>query len=183
MLQVTGFHNQAPQFRFICRRNVALSIDNDKTNEEDLQNSISSSKKLLEARNFLLVEYTSYADTSTIPGHYVLFWEIVRIADGNTNTDPSLKAELLQECCIAMEESLDYNYRRCRSHDRSVGPLEIRVVEAGAFDALMDFLINQGGSINQYKTPRCIESEDAIKLLNSMVKASFFSPRDPTWNP
>jgi len=160
-----------------------LSIDNDKTNEEDLQNSVSSSKKLLEACNILLVEYTSYADTSTIPGHYVLFWEIVCVADGNTNTDPSLKAELLQECCIAMEESLDYNYRRCRSHDRSVGPLEIRVVEAGAFDALMDFLINQGGSINQYKTPRCIESEDAIKLLNSMVKASFFSPRDPTWNP
>jgi hypothetical protein len=30
--------------------------------------------------------------------------------------------------------SLDYVYRRCRTHDKPVGPLEIRVVQAGAFD-------------------------------------------------
>ncbi|KAF5744147.1 putative indole-3-acetic acid-amido synthetase GH3.9 [Tripterygium wilfordii] len=44
VLQVTGFHNRAPQFRFICRRNVVLSIDNDNTNEEDLHKSITVAK-------------------------------------------------------------------------------------------------------------------------------------------
>ncbi|XP_058083707.1 putative indole-3-acetic acid-amido synthetase GH3.9 [Magnolia sinica] len=179
VLQVIGFHNRAPQFRFICRRNVILSIDIDKTNEEDLHKSVTTAKKLLEPYDALLVEYTSYADTSSVPGHYVLYWEI---AYTSCMAGP-LEAHLLQECCVAIEESLDYVYRRCRTYDKSVGPLEIRVVEPGTFEALMDLCISQGGSINQYKTPRCIKSGSALELLNSNVIAGFFSPRYPTWNP
>ncbi|KAJ8898806.1 hypothetical protein K2173_007231 [Erythroxylum novogranatense] len=182
VLQVIGFHNQAPNFRFICRRNVVLSIDNDKTNEEDLHKSITTAKKLLEPYNALLVEYTSHADTSSLPGHYVLYWEIVQ-HESDTKAPTPLDTKVLQECCIAVEEELDYVYRRCRAFDKCIGPLEIRVVEAGTFEALMDLLISQGGSINQYKTPRCIKSNTALKLLNTCVKASFFSPRDPTWIP
>lgn len=182
VLRVTGFHNRAPQFKFICRRNVVLSIDNDKTNEEDLHKSITTAKKLLEPYNALLVEYTSCADTSSVPGHYVLYWEILQNALFTDFPTP-LDAKVLQECCIAVEEELDYVYRRCRAYDKSVGPLEIRLVEPGTFEALMDFFISQGGSINQYKTPRCIKSNAALKLLNSHVTASFFSPRDPTWIP
>ncbi|MBA0861073.1 hypothetical protein Goshw_024116 [Gossypium schwendimanii] len=178
VLQVTGFHNQAPQFRFICRRNVVLSVDNDKTNEEDLHRSITTAKKLLEPYNALLVEYTSYADTSSVPGHYVLFWEI-QMVDSATSID----AKLLQECCVTVEEELDYVYRQCRSQEKTIGPLEIRVVEPGTFEALMDLFISQGGSINQYKTPRCIKSSTALKLLNSHALASFSSPRDPKWIP
>ncbi|KAB2056735.1 hypothetical protein ERO13_A11G115500v2 [Gossypium hirsutum] len=178
VLQVTGFHNQAPQFRFICRRNVVLSVDNDKTNEEDLHRSITTAKKLLEPYNALLVEYTSYADTSSVPGHYVLFWEI-QMVDSATSID----AKLLQECCVTVEEELDYVYRQCRSREKTIGPLEIRVVEPGTFEALMDLIISQGGSINQYKTPRCIKSSTALKLLNSHALASFSSPRDPKWIP
>ncbi|KAB2605169.1 indole-3-acetic acid-amido synthetase GH3.9 [Pyrus ussuriensis x Pyrus communis] len=182
VLQVTGFHNKAPQFRFICRRNVVLSIDTDKTNEEDLHKSVSVAKKLLEPFNALLVEYTSYADTSCLPGHYVLYWEIIYHGSMVDSTAP-LDDKVMQECCIAVEEELDYIYRRCRTYDKSIGPLEIRVVEAGTFDALMDYFISQGGSINQYKTPRCIKSNKALKLLDSNVKACFFSPRDPKWIP
>ncbi|XP_057964750.1 putative indole-3-acetic acid-amido synthetase GH3.9 [Malania oleifera] len=189
VLQVTGFHNKAPQFRFICRRNVVLSIDTDKTNEEDLHKSITTAKKLLEPYNSLLVEYTSYADTSSMPGHYVLYWEIIHCNNLAVNTTAAVKtlqvdSKVFQECCAAVEEGLDYVYRRCRAHDKSIGPLEIRVVEAGTFETLMDFFISQaGGSINQYKTPRCIKSSTALKLLNGNVKACFFSPRDPTWIP
>ncbi|XP_068339931.1 putative indole-3-acetic acid-amido synthetase GH3.9 [Pyrus communis] len=182
VLQVTGFHNKAPQFRFICRRNVVLSIDTDKTNEEDLHKSVSVAKKLLEPFNALLVEYTSYADTSCLPGHYVLYWEIIYHGSMVDSTAP-LDDKVMQECCIAVEEELDYIYRRCRTYDKSIGPLEIRVVEPGTFDALMDYFISQGGSINQYKTPRCIKSNKALKLLDSNVRACFFSPRDPKWIP
>jgi auxin responsive GH3 family protein len=184
VLQVTGFHNTAPQFRFICRRNVLLSIDNDKTNEEDLHKSVTVAKKLLEPYNALLVEYTSSADTSTLPGHYVLYWEIqLHGSKAGMAVEEEVEDKVLQECCIAVEEKLDYIYRRCRAHDKSVGPLEIRVVEPGTFEELMDLFIDRGGSINQYKTPRCIKSKAALKLLNSHVKASFFSPRDPKWVP
>ncbi|XP_009604191.1 putative indole-3-acetic acid-amido synthetase GH3.9 isoform X1 [Nicotiana tomentosiformis] len=182
VLQVTGFHNKAPQFRFICRRNVVLSIDNDKTNEQDLHRSITLAKKLLEPHQALLVEYTSYADASSLPGHYVLYWEIVH-SHSIIDKDVNVEAQVLEECCIAIEEQLDYIYRRCRTNDKSVGPLEIRLVKPGTFEALMDLLISQGGSINQYKTPRCIMSnESAFELLNSTVKASYFSPREPSWS-
>lgn len=184
VLQVTGFYNQTPQFRFICRRNVILSIDNDKTNEEDLHKSIMAAKRLLEPYNALLVEYTSYADTSSVPGHYVIYWEIKHCTPSVLDKVSSpLGPKVLQDCCIAMEEDLDYIYRRCRTNDKSIGPLEIRVVRPGTFESLMDLFIKQGASINQYKTPRCIKSDAALKLLNSSVKACFFSPRDPTWNP
>lgn len=182
IVQVMGFHNRSPQLRFICRRNVVLSIDNDKTNEEDLHNGVTLAKKLLEPYNALLVEYTSYSDTSTVPGHYVLFWEIQSHTVTNGATYP-VKAQILEECCMILEEALDYVYRRCRTFDRSVGPLEIRVVSPGTFEALMDHFIRNGASINQYKTPRCIQSSDALELLNSRVEACFFSPRNPTWTP
>lgn len=180
VLQVTGFHNRTPQFRFICRRNVLLSIDNDKTNEEDLHKSINVAKKLLDPYNALLVEYTSYADTSSVPGHYVIYWEIIH-STSVVDEAISIDAKVLQECCIAMEEELDYIYRRCRTNDKSIGPLEIRVVKLGTFDSLMDLFITQGASINQYKTPRCIKSKAALKLLNNNVSACYFSPRDPAW--
>lgn len=94
-----------------------------------------------------------------------------------------MEAQVVEECCIAIEEELDYIYRRCRTNDKSIGPLEIRLVKPGTFEALMDLLISQGGSINQYKTPRCIMSnESAFELLNSTVKASYFSPREPSWS-
>jgi auxin responsive GH3 family protein len=157
---------------------VILSVDTDKTNEEDLHNSVTRAKKILESRNYLLLEYTSCTDTSAVPGHYVLFWEVKSTYEDAT---PPIDAQFLESCCIAVEEALDSVYRRCRAHDKSVGPLEIRLVEAGAFDALMDLLVSQGSSINQYKTPRCIESGPALKLLNSRVTGSFFSPRDPEW--
>ncbi|XP_073283914.1 putative indole-3-acetic acid-amido synthetase GH3.9 [Primulina huaijiensis] len=181
VLQVTGFHNKAPSFRFICRRNVVLSIDNDKTNEEDLHRSITvATKNLLEPRHTLLLEYTSSADTSSVPGHYVIYWEINDMLHPEA---PRLNAQVLKECCIAVEEGLDYVYRRCRTNDKSVGPLEIRVVKRGTFEKLMDLFITQGGaSINQYKTPRCVKSKAALNLLNGNVTGCYFSPRDPAWS-
>ncbi|KAK1320006.1 putative indole-3-acetic acid-amido synthetase GH3.11 [Acorus calamus] len=184
VLLVTGFHNRAPKFRFICRRGVLLSIDCDKTNEEELHRSVSAAKKLLESRDALLVEYTSCADASTIPGHYVLYWEISRTSPGpSADAARAEEEEVMRECCAVVEESLGYVYRRCRAREGSVGPLEIRVVEAGAFEALMDLCVGRGGSINQYKTPRCIRSAAEVGLLEGKVMACFFSPRLPSWSP
>lgn len=176
ILLVTGFYNRAPQFEFVYRRNVVLSIDTDKTNEEDLLKAVNNAKKLLEPFNALLSEYTSYADTSTLPGHYVLFWEL-------NSREEFMDASVLENCCSTIEESLDSIYRRCRTKDKSIGPLEIRLVKPGTFDLLMDYCLNQGSSYNQYKTPRCIKSLHALELLNSRVTASCFSKRLPSWTP
>lgn len=176
ILVVTGFHNKAPQFRFIRRDNVVLSIDLDKTNEDDLFKAVNNAKLTLDSSHLMLIDFTSYADISTIPGHYVVYWEVKnKNEDKKSKKHIELKEETFSECCLLMEDSLDSVYKICRFKEESVGPLEIKVVRQGTFDSLMDYFISQGASIGQYKTPRCIKSGKALEVLEENVVATFFS--------
>ncbi|XP_065870410.1 probable indole-3-acetic acid-amido synthetase GH3.1 [Euphorbia lathyris] len=178
ILRVTGFHNLAPQFHFVRRKNVLLSIDSDKTDEAELQKAVENASELLREFNTSVVEYTSYADTKTIPGHYVIYWELL-VKDWSNS--PSEK--VLNQCCLAMEESLNSVYRQGRVADNSIGPLVIRVVKNGTFEELMDYAISRGASINQYKVPRCVNYTPIMELLDSRVVSSHFSPSLPKWTP
>ncbi|CAK9320427.1 unnamed protein product [Citrullus colocynthis] len=180
ILHATGFHNAAPQFQFVRRNNVLLSIDSDKTDEAELQKANDNATLLLRGFNTRVVEYTSYADTKTIPGHYVIYWELL-VKDEATNSLPT--NEILNQCCLAIEESLNSVYRQCRVADNSIGPLEIRVVKNGTFEELMDYAISRGASINQYKAPRCVNFMPILELLDSRVTSMHFSSSKPYWTP
>ncbi|KAE9460681.1 hypothetical protein C3L33_07423, partial [Rhododendron williamsianum] len=126
-----------------------------------------------------VLDYTSYADTkSTIPGHYVIYWELGALDSAYWPSD-----ELLGRCCLAMEESLGSVYRRGRVADGSIGPLEIRVVRSGTFEEIMDYAISRGASISQYKVPRCVSLAPIRKHLESRVVSAHFSPSLPNWSP
>ncbi|KAJ0097267.1 hypothetical protein Patl1_28590 [Pistacia atlantica] len=178
ILKVTGFYNSAPQFRFIRRKNVLLSIDSDKTDEAELQNAIDNASLLLKEFNTSVVEYTSFADTTTIPGHYVIYWELLVKDPANSPSH-----EVLNKCCVAMEEKLNSVYRQGRVADHSIGPLETRIVKNGTFEELMDYAISRGASINQYKVPRCVSFTPIMELLDSRVVSVHFSPSEPHWTP
>lgn len=178
ILQVTGFHNTDPQFRFVRRKNVLLSIDSDKTDEAELQKAIENASELLKEFNTSVVEYTSFADTKSIPGHYVIYWELLMKDSSYPPTN-----EVLNKCCLVMEESLNSVYRQGRNADNSIGPLEIRVVKNGTFEELMDYAISRGASINQYKVPRCVSFTPIMELLDSRVVSVHFSPAAPHWTP
>ncbi|WMV48841.1 hypothetical protein MTR67_042226 [Solanum verrucosum] len=128
VLRVAGYKNNAPQFNFIRRENVILSINLDKTNEFDLQNAVNNAANNLMPFNARVVDYTSYADIATIPGHYVLFWEL------SANASAPIPPSVLEDCCLTIEESLDSVYRQGRTFDKSIGPLEIRIVETALFE-------------------------------------------------
>lgn len=192
----TGFYNNAPQFQFVGRSNVVLSIDMDKTNEDDLLKAVMQAKLHLEPLGFILTEYTSYADTSSFPGHYVLFWELIKKKKGedfcvgsgdnqyhNEQGNVQLDPVVMESCCSTVEQLLDSVYRRCRKKDKSIEALEIRVVKEGTFDALMDFAVSKGSSVNQYKTPRCIKSAEALGILESRVVGRYLSKNVPSWEP
>lgn len=178
ILLVTGYYNSAPQFCFVKRKNVLLSIDSDKTDEAELQKGIDNASLLLKEFNASVIEYTSYADTTTIPGHYVIFWELLVKDAANSPSD-----EVLNQCCLVVEESLNSVYRQGRVADNSIGPLEIRVVKNGTFEELMDYAISRGASINQYKAPRCVSFTPILELLNGRVVSKHFSPAAPHWGP
>ncbi|KAL3512047.1 hypothetical protein ACH5RR_024764 [Cinchona calisaya] len=97
ILTVTGFHNNAPQFHFVQSRGVILSVDQDKTSEDDLSRTITRAIRVIEPLGLLLQEYTSYVDTSSIPGHYVLFWELQMRENAGLpwEHDPAI----LEQCC------------------------------------------------------------------------------------
>ncbi|KAI3448153.1 hypothetical protein Pfo_004818 [Paulownia fortunei] len=174
---VTGFHNSVPQFQFVKRKNMLLSIDTDKTDEAELQGAVENASQLLSEFNTSVVEYTSYADTTTIPGHYVIYWELLAKDSANSPGD-----NVLNQCCLAIEESLNSVYRRCRVVDNSIGPLEIRVVKNGTFEELMDYSISRSASIDQYKVPRCVSFTPIVDLLDSRVVSTHFSPSLPFWS-
>ncbi|KAM3204027.1 hypothetical protein P3L10_027436 [Capsicum annuum] len=179
VLRVAGYKNNTPQFNFTCRENVILSIDSDKTDEFELQNAVENAAINLMPFDVRVTEYTSYADIATIPGHYVLFWEL------SVNPSSPVPSSVFEDCCISVEESLNSIYRRGRASDKSIGPLEIRIVETGTFDKLMDYCCASllGASINQYKTPRCVKFGPPVELLNSRVVSSYSSPVCPKWAP
>ncbi|TKW16959.1 hypothetical protein SEVIR_5G333300v4 [Setaria viridis] len=177
ILLVTGFHNAAPQFRFVRRKNVLLSIDSDKTDEAELQAAVERASGLLAPYGAGIVEYTSQADAATIPGHYVVYWELM-VREGGKMPE----AAVFERCCLEMEEALNSVYRQLRNGD-AIGPLEIRVVRGGTFEEVMDYAISRGASINQYKAPRCVSFGPIIELLNSRVLSKHFSPACPKFSP
>ncbi|OAY80009.1 putative indole-3-acetic acid-amido synthetase GH3.8 [Ananas comosus] len=146
-------------FRFVRRKNVLLSVDADKTDEAELQRAVGRAAGLLRPLGADVAEYTSRTETKEIPGHYIIYWELL------------------------LKESGKWPEKECRVADGSVGPLEIRVVRSGTFEELMDYAISRGASINQYKVPRCVTFGPIIELLDSRVVSAHFSPACPTWTP
>ncbi|XP_010461156.1 PREDICTED: 4-substituted benzoates-glutamate ligase GH3.12-like [Camelina sativa] len=175
ILQVTGFYNSTPQFRFIRRKETVLSIQTEITIEEHILKALYHATLVLESSNLMLMGNTCYEDISTNPGHYVFYWEL-----NNKNIDGvELDNKVLVKCCCVMEESLSPLYKTFRSKDGSIGALEIRVVQQGTFDSLMDFFVSKGSSISQYKTPLCIKSSEALTVLEDKVLGRFFSDKCP----
>ncbi|XP_019083797.1 PREDICTED: indole-3-acetic acid-amido synthetase GH3.17-like [Camelina sativa] len=178
VLRVTGFYNNTPNFRFVGRQKVVLSIDMDKTYEEDLLKAVANAKLLLEPHGLILMDFTSRVNSFSFPGHYVLYWELgSKVKDAKLEPDPNV----LEECCFTVEESLDAVYRKGRKNDKNIGPLEIKVVKPGAFDELMNLFLSRGSSVSQYKTPRSVTNEEALKILEANVVSKFLSRKTPSW--
>ncbi|OAY71134.1 putative indole-3-acetic acid-amido synthetase GH3.8 [Ananas comosus] len=183
ILRVTGFHNAAPQFRFVRRKNVLLSIESDKTDESELQKAVEAASEVLKPYDAAIVEYTSHAYTKTIPGHYVIYFELLHKEGGGSSAGRVEEDGVIERCCGAMEEAMNAVYRQSRVADGSIGPLEIRVVRPGTFEELMDYCIARGASINQYKVPRCVTFPPIVELLDSRAVSAHFSPVPPKWSP
>ncbi|KAF2926939.1 hypothetical protein DAI22_06g165600 [Oryza sativa Japonica Group] len=178
LFTVSGFYNATPLFHFSGRHDVILSIDYEKISEEDLLNAIAETDKFhLRPLGYMLVGSTAYADISTLPGHYILFWELTNTCDSNVAIDIDQTA--MEKCCLAVEDHFDEMYRKIR-HRGSISALEIRILSHGAFDALMDFFVSRGTSASQYKTPTAIRSKEAMMVLEERVVGRFFSQATPS---
>ncbi|KAI3966693.1 hypothetical protein MKW92_019212 [Papaver armeniacum] len=178
VLRVAGFKNNAPQFKYMGRNNKIPSIATERIDEVELQNAVNiATNHLMNIIHVCVVDYTCFADTtSTTPGHYVIYFELhCEMRDTSIYL-----SSVFEECCLVLEESLGNYYCFVRK-ERTVGPLEIKIVEKGTFDKLTSYAISQGAPVSQYKTPRCVKLAPIVELLNSSVISNYYSQTSPKY--
>ncbi|KAJ7981419.1 jasmonic acid-amido synthetase JAR1 [Quillaja saponaria] len=165
VVEVAGFHNGTPKLNFKCRRKLILTINIDKNTEKDLQLVVESGTQLLNKAKAELVDFTSQADITDQPGHYIIYWEI----------KGEVEDKVLCECCREMDASfVDHGYVVSR-RTNSIGPLELCIVERGTFNKILDDFIANGGALSQFKTPRCTSNRVLLRILNACTAKRFFS--------
>lgn len=76
ILRVQRLRKNYPIFEFVRRKNVVLSVDTDKTDEVELQIVIDKASAMLGGTSMELADYTTTVDLSSMPGHYVIYWEM-----------------------------------------------------------------------------------------------------------
>jgi auxin responsive GH3 gene family len=168
VVKVAGFYNSTPKLKYVCRRSLMLSINIDKNSEQDLQLAVDSAAKILAAEKLEVVDYSSHADVSRDPGHYVVFWEL--------NADAA-DDDVLQSCCDELDRAFaDPGYVGSRKTG-SIGPLELRVLQRGTFQKVLRHYLAQGAAVGQFKSPRCVPPSNAgvLHILSGNVVKAFFS--------
>ncbi|KAF8643627.1 hypothetical protein HU200_066683 [Digitaria exilis] len=103
--------------------------------------------QILQFKTLEVVDYSSHADVSRDPGHYVIFWELN--ADAND--------DVLQACC----DELD------RSPAPAIGALELRVLQRGTFQKVLRHYLSLGAPVSQFKS-----NSGVLQILSgNVVKA------------
>ncbi|XP_020095143.1 jasmonic acid-amido synthetase JAR2 [Ananas comosus] len=107
------------------------------------------------------------------PGHYVVYWEL---KDQRQEAEEAGDDDaVLQECCGAMDAAFaDHGYVVSR-RARTIGPLELRVVERGTFRHILEHYIRNGAAMSQYKTPRCTTDRALLTILDRSTVKRFWS--------
>ncbi|KAI3974873.1 hypothetical protein MKX01_004984 [Papaver californicum] len=167
VVKVTGFYNSTPELQFICRRSLLLTINIDKNTEKDLQIAVEAASQRLMEEKLELIDYSSHADMTTDPGHYVIFWELSGEADD----------EVMNECCNILDKSfVDAGYTGSRKV-KAIGDLELRILKRGTFHKILDHYLGLGAAVSQFKTPRFVGpmNSTVLQILCSNVDKSYFS--------
>ncbi|XP_073005066.1 indole-3-acetic acid-amido synthetase GH3.10 [Typha latifolia] len=174
VVEVTGFYKGSPQLTFVCRRKLILTINIDKNTEKDLQMAVEKGSTLLatQDKNMMmmsraeLVDFTSHADVTEQPGHYVIYWEV---------KGEAVEEAVLRECCSAMDAAfVDHGYVVSR-RTNSIGRLELRVVEKGTFGKILEHYIGNGAAVSQFKMPRCTNNQVLLTILDRCTVKRFWS--------
>ncbi|KAL3509436.1 hypothetical protein ACH5RR_028837 [Cinchona calisaya] len=166
VVEVAGFYKKIPKLNFICRRKLILTVNIDKNTEKDLQLVVERGSQILsKTTKAELVDFTSHADVSKQPGHYIIYWEI----------DGEVEERVLRECCREMDASfVDHGYVVSR-RTNSIGPLELCIVEKGTFKKILEHFIGNGAALSQFKTPRCTSNQVMLKILDVCTIKRFLS--------
>ena len=168
VVRVVDIHGEAPVIEFLYRRGTQFDLTGEKTNEDHIATAVAA----LRARHpeIGIHEYTSAADTTSAPPRYVIYVE--REAGIDFDVDPvdldAWAAEfdtLLGEANPALVEYREGGF---------LGRPRLAVVRPGTFSRLDDLTVSgdRPPARSQLKTPRRVDGDAQIDLLESRVIAS-----------
>ena len=168
VVKVAGFYNSTPKLKFVSTEPDAEHQHRQEQRAGSPQLAVDSAAKILAAEKLEVVDYSSHAEVSRDPGHYVVFWELN--ADGND--------DVLQSCCDELDRAFtDPGYVGSRKTS-GIGPLELRVLQRGTFQKVLRHYLSLGAPVTQFKSPRCVRRSNnsgVLQILSANVVKVFFS--------
>ena len=151
VIRVTGYHHECPMIVFSYRKNQLISMYGEKVTETVLRSAVKAMEK---ESGTEILEYSVYADTGTVPGHYTVLMESSR--------------EITPDAWPFYSEIL--NRRLCEIHDsyrkkidgKIMLPLEVKFVQPQTYALYRDLKVMGGASPNQIK-PLHVITDGALK--------------------
>jgi hypothetical protein len=164
VIKVNNFLHENPVIEFCYRRGTLLNLAGEKVTEKQTKDAmIGFSEKFLN-KNDKIVDYTTVADTNTVPPRYKFFIELNSSKQLN---NPEVKKNAID----ILEHELgktSYDYSDMRNH-RMLSQMDIVFLKPGAFERLTESM-RKAGDVklsNQIKIPRVLKNPNLIKHLEN----------------
>ncbi|KAG6555202.1 hypothetical protein Mapa_003241 [Marchantia paleacea] len=172
VLKCVGYYHSSPEFRFLGRENTLVNVAQEIVYEYEMTSAVESAAKLHLFSGAHLMGYTTTVNINSLPGHYVVFWELQ--VDHSTSEDEH--QEELEQCCLAIENGLNEKYTDDRNLG-TIGPLEIILVKPGSFSKLTQ-QAQANRCSNQLKQTRTYKPDHpAVQFLYSAAQQKFRTSR------
>ena len=158
VIKVTGYYNQSPKITFCYRLNQIANISGEKVSSLAFDEMVAN---LSEATGDLYIGYSIYADRSTSPGHYKLFFELAEdISDEKKATYNALFEEMLCKGNVSVEPLIKSG---------ALGHPEVLFLKKGTYDDYREVLRSRGANLNQVKPIKVIDNDEKRDFFFSHV--------------
>ncbi len=163
IVEITGFHNSAPRFRYMYRNGVAINLAGEKSNESHITSAVESAVAALFPGEAPAFEYVMTGVFAGAKPHYICYIEFVSGSSLAEDRFDDFAYELDKGLCKANQ----YYERNAREQDR-FGALQVTSLRSGTFAALRRQLAMLGDSVDaaQTKIPRLVVDSRILKILN-----------------
>lgn len=155
VLEVTGFYNTAPIFKFCYRKAQCINIAGEKMDLEKVARAV---KEFSDTCHMEFGHFCVYPDTDAIPARYIVLLEAPQAE----------KPDLSEEEATSMMDALlgkhNMDYKDCRNL-KEIGDLAVHFLKNGTSERYKEHLQQQGIEVGQYKPVRIIDTEEKKKFF------------------
>ncbi|CAG5120944.1 unnamed protein product [Candidula unifasciata] len=173
VVKVVGHYNQCPVVEFMYRKGQILNVRGEKISEAVFYSALRDTVSDIDLKfvdyccmeSVLLDGMDVSKDLKSPQPCYHVF---VEFEDEDSKLVQSLGTKLKQQLDYRLKEK-SYPYATFRAKG-SIDPIQVHIVRKGSFGLLRLFMLDQSKvASNQYKVPRVLRKEEAVRFLLDKV--------------